>query len=254
MCSILTFLIYLHFSSLCLSAPALFDNSDESAWDMFSQPDADADVGGLQSYSALDETSDINPQFFDGLNLGGADSDSHSDSDSSMFQPFDESSQDHQAIDSYQEIFAGKGNECSFNDLLPASRLRPRADWCEQKPDPAILNLKIPTLDNLPGRKLPSPGPLNSPSWQPLNGILFNRPEVENPQVCPMSFRNWYYIPVCGIRLGDQGKYSPTELNSLRGWTVTDASICESASVNSISYITGRKRQKLTPKRRENRV
>ena len=217
----LNFLIALHFSSLCLSAPALFDDADEFAWDMFSQPDADpdADVGDLQSYQSLDETHDFNPQLFDGLNLGGANSDSQSDADSSMFQPFDESSQDLQAIDP---------NECSSNDLSPASRLRPRADWCEQKPDPAILNLKIPTLDNLPGKKAPSPSPLNPPSWQPLDGILFNKPEIENPQVCPMSFRGWYYIPICGIRLGDQGRYSPTGLNPLHGWTVIDASICES--------------------------
>lgn len=218
--SMLNFLILHHFSSFCLSAPALFDDSDEFAWDMFSQPGAD--TGDLQSYTSLDQNYGFDSQSFDGLEFGGT------DPDSSMFQSVDESSQDHPAMNPYQETFASGENECSSNNLSPASRLRPRADWCEQKLDPAILNLKIPTLDNLPGKQLPRPGPLNAPSWQPLDGILFNRPEIENPQVCPMSYKQWYYIPVCGIRLGDQGKFAPTASNPLRGWTVTDASICES--------------------------
>ena len=250
----LNFLIFLHLFPLCHSAPALFDDYDFLASNMFSQPDTN--IGSLESYTSLDDSYDISPGSFDGLNLAGADSNSDLDSDFIMFQPFDdESNQDHQEIEPYQEIMASGENECSSDVLLPASRLRPRIDWCKEKPDPAVLNLKIPTLDNLPGKKLPSPTPLNPPSWQPLGGILFNKPEIENPEVCPKSFKGWYYIPICGIRLGDQGRYSPTELNPLRGWTVTDATICESkASLDPKSYMIGRKRQKLTYKRRENRL
>ena len=219
-----------HLFPLCHSAPALFDDYDIFASNIFSQPDTD--IGNLELFTSPDDSYDFNLESFNGLNLGGADSNSDSDSDFSMFQPFDdEPSQDQQEIDPYQEIMAGGENECSFNDFSPASKLRPRKDWCKEKPDPAVLNLKIPTLDNLPGKKLPSPTPMNPPSWQPhnvpLGGVLFNRPEIENPEVCPKSYKGWYYIPICGIRLGDQGRYSPTELNSLRGWTVTDATICE---------------------------
>lgn len=227
--STLNFLILLHISRLCHSAPGWLDDDDLFASSISSQ--LDANVGNLQPFSSLDDIYDFNLESFDGLNLG------ETDSDSNMFPPFDESSQDLQELDPYQEIFAGGEHACSSNDLLPPSRLRPRIDWCDQKPDPAILDLKIPTLDNLPRKKLPSPSPLNPPSWQPLDGILFDRPEIENPEVCPKSYRGWYYIPVCGIRLGDQGRYAPTALNNLRGWTVTDATICECISLTEFARV-----------------
>lgn len=214
--SMLNFLIVLHLFPLCHSAPGLFDNDGLFASNMFSQPDVNLD--NLQPYASLDGNYDFDTQSFDGLNLGaGADP----SSESSMFQPFDESSQDHQDIDPYQDIIADAQNECSSTGLSPASRLRPRLDWCDQKPDTAVEDLKLPTLDSLPSKRpLPKPSPINPPSWQ----------RGDNPEICPMSFKGQYYLVVCGTRSNEPEMYIPTALNFLHGWTVIDASICESNS------------------------
>lgn len=205
--------ILLHVIQLCLSAPELFDNLDLIASNIFSQPDAQNDF--LQSDASLDENSGYNLETLDGLNLG------ESYSDSSMFQSFDEPIQGQEDTGSDQGIFAGGETDCSFNDLLPASRVKVRRAICNIQQDPGVQIPKLPTLDDLPQKKLPSPSPVH-----PSSGNSWA--EWENPEVCPMSFRGRYYIPICGTRLGEQGRYTPTTLNNLRGWTVTDATVCES--------------------------
>lgn len=224
MYSKLNFLILLHLSPLCHSAPGIFDDPDIFASSYFPQPDTGVD--NLLSFAPSDDNYDFDLQSYDGLNLGGMDLDSYSDPDSSMFQALDGTSQSYQEADPSQEILANGASECSSDDIFPSKRLRARENSCKPKQD---LDLKLPTLNNLPQKKLPSPAPLNPPSWQPDERYgLYNMPEIENHETCPMSFRGWYYVPVCGVRLGDQGRYTPTALNQLRGWTVTDATICES--------------------------
>jgi hypothetical protein len=211
---------------LVLSAPeiTLFGGADLDASNFFLWPDA---YGDTQSYLPLEINSNedaFNPESLNGLDYGGWDP---------LFQPSEEQNQDQPAIDPYPEIFAGAEDQCSFDDFGPASKLRARGASCPEKQDAPVMDL-LPPLDNLPGpnrKKLPSPSPVNPPAWAPFEqqdrNIMYNDPAIENPEICPFGWRGWYFIPVCGVRLGDQGKYRPTESNPLKGWTVTDASLCK---------------------------
>lgn len=205
--STLNFLVLLHLTQLCLSAPGWFDGLDLFASNTLPQPGAPDD--DLLSYASLDDNSNVNLEPLDGLNLG------ESSADLDMFQSSDESI-------SGQETVAGEQDQCSFNNLQPASRVRARGTSCDDVKQSPALNL--PTLNNLP-----KPASMNPPDWMPLeDSKLLNIPEIEDRESCPMSPRGWYYIPICGNQLGEHGWYKPTAVNPLRGWTVTEASICES--------------------------
>lgn len=215
MCLLLRFFIVSYLVQLCLSAAGIFDDYDLFASNLV-QPDAGDD--GSQLLSSVEapltnlDSYESNLDPLNGLDLGGL------DSDFNIFTS-DESVQDQAADVPYRDSMAGGENECSL-DGLPASRIRARGgESCVTRKKQPTLDLKLPTLGSLPAKKkLPSPSPINGPAWA----------EITNPETCPMSFRESYYIPICGTRLGDVGLYTPTELNGLRGWTVTDATICKS--------------------------
>jgi hypothetical protein len=211
---ILRFFIISYLVQICLSATGIFDDYDLFASNV-AQPDDGSQLSpSLEAPLANLDSYDSHLEPLDGLDLGGMDSDFN-------ISPHDDSIQG-QAVVPNLDFIAGGENECSSGDQ-PASRMRARGASCNAKKKEPPLDLKLPILDTLPSpgkKKLPSPSPINGPSWE-TGGF-------ESPETCPMSFRGSYYIPVCGVRVGDVGEYTPTPLNGLRGWTVTDATICKS--------------------------
>ena len=211
----ISFLLYLAY--ICLATPELFADDLLFASNTLLPPDELDD--GLLSYASFDENYGYDLEPTDGVNP------EEMKPELSMFQPSDGIIQGQQVTEPYPDIIAGEEMECSPDDLLPAGNIRARGASCGTKEDPAFQQLRLPTLDNLPKKNLPAPSPLNAPGWKPE--IIYDMPEYENPESCPMSFRQWYYVPVCGIRSQDPAVYTPTETMPLRGWTVTDATICE---------------------------
>lgn len=210
MSSVLEGVLLLLLAQCCLSAPGIFDDGDFLSSNIFAPSDTDND--DLLSYSSLGGNYGFD---LDQPTVGQTDA----DPDSSMFQQYTASNSD---------IFADGENECSLNNLQPSRKLRARGASCATTGDPTIGQLKLPTLDDLPVKKLPRPAPIGGSDWKPDENLgWFNSPAIEKPESCPMSFRGWYYIPICGIRSGDPGIYTPTATNNLNGWTVTEATVCK---------------------------